>query len=90
MKTKLLFLMLALEISIGVAHGASAFDQMLSSSFKANGIAGLDRLNQDAEMDYRLYDRAPYRLLTFPATLCRGRGIILAAHQAARAYCLIL
>ena len=52
MKTKLLFLMLALEISIGVAHGASAFDQMLSSSFKANGIAGLDRLNQDAAQKF--------------------------------------
>ena len=44
--------MLALEISIGVAHGASAFDQMLSSSFKANGIAGLDRLNQDAAQKF--------------------------------------
>jgi L-cysteine S-thiosulfotransferase len=52
MKNKLSFLMTALVLSIGGAHAASPFDKMMSSSFEAKGIAGLDRLDQDAAQKF--------------------------------------
>ncbi len=52
MKNKLSFLMLALGLSIGVVHAASPFDKMMSTSFEAKGIAGLDRLDQDAAQKF--------------------------------------
>ena len=52
MKNKLSFLMLALGLSIGVVHAASPFDKMMSTSFEAKGIAGLDRLDQDASQKF--------------------------------------
>ena len=47
MKNKLFLLAFALFVSAGVAHAASPFETMMSSSFEAKGQAGLDRLVQD-------------------------------------------
>ncbi len=47
MKNKLSFLAFALFVSVGVAHGATPFDKMMSSSFEAKGQASLERLVQD-------------------------------------------
>ncbi len=52
MKNKLSLLAFALFLSIGIADAASPFDKMMSSSFEANGIAGLDRLDQDAAQKF--------------------------------------
>ena len=47
MKNKLSLLAFALFLSAGVSHAATPFESMMSSSFVANGQAGLDRLVQD-------------------------------------------
>ncbi|OZA15232.1 MAG: sulfur oxidation c-type cytochrome SoxX [Polynucleobacter sp. 24-46-87] len=52
MKNKLSLLALTLALSIGVAHAATPFEKMMSSSFEAKGIAGLDRLDQDAAQKF--------------------------------------
>ena len=52
MKNKLSLLALTLTLSIGVANAATPFENMMSSSFQAKGIAGLDRLNQDAAQKF--------------------------------------
>lgn len=52
MKNKLSLLALALTLSIGVAHAATPFEKMMSSSFEAKGQAGLDRLDQDAAQKF--------------------------------------
>ncbi|MBU3557746.1 sulfur oxidation c-type cytochrome SoxX [Polynucleobacter sp. Ross1-W9] len=52
MKNKLSLLALALFISAGVAHAATPFESMMSSSFEAKGQAGLDRLVQDSAQKF--------------------------------------
>ena len=52
MNNKLSLLALALTLSIGVAHAATPFEKMMSSSFEAKGQAGLDRLDQDAAQKF--------------------------------------
>lgn len=52
MKNKLSLLALTLTLSIGVAYAATPFEKMMSSSFEAKGIAGLDRLDQDAAQKF--------------------------------------
>jgi sulfur-oxidizing protein SoxX len=47
MKNKLSLLAFALFVSAGVSQAATPFENMMSSSFVANGQAGLDRLVQD-------------------------------------------
>ena len=47
MKNKISYLAIALCLSVGAVHAASPFDKMMSNSFEAKGIAGLDRLKQD-------------------------------------------
>jgi sulfur-oxidizing protein SoxX len=52
MKNKLSLIALTLTLSIGIANAATPFEKMMSSSFEAKGIAGLDRLNQDAAQKF--------------------------------------
>ncbi len=52
MKNKLSLLAFTLTLSIGAAHAATPFEKMMSSSFQANGIAGLNRLDQDAAQKF--------------------------------------
>jgi sulfur-oxidizing protein SoxX len=52
MKNKLSLLALTLTLSIGIANAATPFEKMMSSSFEAKGIAGLDRLDQDAAQKF--------------------------------------
>lgn len=52
MKNKLSLLAMTLTLSIGIAHAATPFEKMMSSSFEAKGIAGLDRLDQDAAQKF--------------------------------------
>jgi sulfur-oxidizing protein SoxX len=52
MKNKLSLLAITLTLSIGVAHAATPFEQMMSSSFQTKGIANIDRLNQDAAQKF--------------------------------------
>lgn len=52
MKNKLSLLALTFALSIGAAHAATPFEKMMSSSFEAKGIAGLDRLDQDAAQKF--------------------------------------
>ena len=57
MKNKLSYLAIALCLSAGTAHAASPFDKMMSNSFEAKGIAGLDRLKQDPAQKFWLGSR---------------------------------
>ena len=52
MKTKLIWAFVSASLMVGTALAQDKFQALHAASFKANGIATLDRLNQDDTQQY--------------------------------------